>query len=129
MERGGGSAFAICAHKQFSPYVNEYFAAFKWARTTPKSGSRLQNTSFCILPGEYCHNVPSPTSMRGVPQVSKAAQNAFETKPTKNCTICGVIFLMSAFLAALVTLWYPHRGVGLGMLEQYIRGRMQKDLF
>ena len=40
----------------------------------------------------------------------------------------SVIFVMSAFLAALVTLWYPFRGGELGTLAQYIDGRMQKDV-
>ena len=48
-----------------------------------RQGYRLQKTSFCILVGICCHNIPTHTPQSGYRRVNKIAKNTDIAKTTK----------------------------------------------
>ena len=56
--------------------------------TGPRQGYRLQNTSFCILVGIYCHNIATHTPQSGYHGVTEAAKTANIAKMAEKCINC-----------------------------------------
>ena len=52
--------------------------------------------SVCMLPWVYCHNIPSPTPLRGkhsATKATKAATDNVTTKMLENCTLALISLL------------------------------------
>ena len=56
--------------------------------TGPRQGYRLQNTSFRILVGIYCHNIPTHTPRSGYHGVTEVAKTANITKMAEKWISC-----------------------------------------
>ena len=53
--------------------------------TGPRQSYRLQKTSFLILVGIYCHNIPTHTPQSGYHGVTEVAKSAVIAKMAEKC--------------------------------------------
>ena len=58
------------------------------ALTGPRQGYSLQKTSFRILVGKYCHNIPTHTPQSGHHGVAEVAKTANIAKTVEKCINC-----------------------------------------
>ena len=65
---------------------NGHFCVFYTAMTGP--GEAAKKTSFCILVGIYCHNIPACTPHSGYHGVAKVAKAANVAKMAEKCLNC-----------------------------------------
>ena len=67
---------------------NSHFASLAPALTGPRQGYRLQKTSFHILVGIYCHDIPTHTPQSGYHGVTEVAKTANIAKMAGKCIHC-----------------------------------------
>ena len=67
---------------------NSHFTSLAPALTGPRQGYKLQKTTFRILVGIYCHDIPTHTPQSGYHGVTEVAKNANIAKIAEKCINC-----------------------------------------
>ena len=67
---------------------NSHFASLARVVNGPKQSYRLQKTSFRILVGIYCHNIPTHIPQSGYHGVTEVAKTANIAKMAEKCINC-----------------------------------------
>ena len=77
----------LCTGQFTRPLLVEIAISRLWHRhlTGPRESYRLQKTSFRIIVGIYCHNIPTHTPQSGYHGVTEVAKTANIPKMAKEC--------------------------------------------
>ena len=67
---------------------NSHFASLAQVFTGPRQGYRLQKTSFGLLVGIYCHNIPTHTPQSGYHGFTEVAKTTNIAKMAEKCINC-----------------------------------------
>ena len=80
----------LCTGQFTRPLLVEMAISRLWHGhlTGPRQGYRLQKTSFRILVGIYCHNIPTHTPQSGYHGVTEVAKTTNIAKMAEECINC-----------------------------------------
>ena len=80
----------LCTGPFTRPLLVETAISRRWHGhlSGPRQGRRLQKTSFCIVVGIYCHNIPTRTPQRGYHGVTEVSKTANIPKLAEKCINC-----------------------------------------
>ena len=95
---------------------NSHFVSLARVVTGPRQCQRLQKTSFCILVGIYCHNIPTHTPQSGYHRVNEVAKTANIPQMAEKCINCIKRSSHSA----------PYKPHGVGTQKHFFGSKLKK---